>query len=88
MSQFSRHELDERWRQKLCTARQRYEEASDAFRIACEEHLGTLPTSDSTFAIAHARKVESAAMAEYMRILKIFTDLLLYGKAPEEPPPH
>ncbi|HTX36831.1 MAG TPA: hypothetical protein VME43_17500 [Bryobacteraceae bacterium] len=86
MSPFPKHELEDAWREKLRLARERYEEAAKAFRASWEEHSEGRPTTDSTFAIQHARKLESHALAEYMRVLKIFADLLLHGRVPEEPP--
>lgn len=86
MFPFPKHEQEDLWRGKLRLARERYEEAAKAFRTTWAEHFEPRPTTDSTFAIQHARKLESQALAEYMRVLKIFTDLLLHGKIPQEPP--
>ena len=81
-----RQELEDRWREKVRLACLRYEEAAKAFRATWHEHLDERPMADPAFAIEQARKVESEALAEYVRVLKIFSDLLLRGKIPEEPP--
>jgi hypothetical protein len=80
----SGRQLEAIWRERLRAARLRYDGAAKAFRDTWGEHLETRLTADPSFAILQARKVESAALAEYMRVLEIFTDLVLHGKMPAE----
>jgi hypothetical protein len=84
MSSPSRQELEEIWRQRVREARLRYEEACAAFRSTWGEHFETGLSADPTHAIQEARKVESQALAEYVRVLKIFTELVLRGEAPRD----
>ena len=74
--------LEDEWREKVRNARIRYEQATKAFRATWGEHFEERLTSDPTFAIEQSRKVESEALAEYVRVLKIFTDLVIHGKQP------
>jgi len=48
------------------------------------EHFESRLTADPTIAILQARNLESQALAEYMRVIKIFTDLTVHGKLPPE----
>jgi hypothetical protein len=84
MSSPSRQELEEIWRQRVRQARLRYEDASAAFRSTWGEHFETRLSADPMHAIQQARKVESQALTEYVRVLKIFTELVLRGKAPRD----
>jgi hypothetical protein len=44
------------------------------------------PGPDGRFALHLALQEESAARAKYMRVLRIFTRLILHGTPPEEDP--
>ncbi|PWU05908.1 MAG: hypothetical protein C5B51_13565 [Terriglobia bacterium] len=78
-----RQELENLWRGHLREARVRYEEASRLFRATWGEHFERRLTEDPTFAIQNARQAEVKALNEYVRVLKIFTDLVLHGKVPD-----
>jgi hypothetical protein len=41
-----------------------------------------IPYTDGSFAIARARRAESTALADWGRVLSIYTDLLVKGKIP------
>jgi hypothetical protein len=41
-------------------------------------------TADLTLAIQGARNIESQALSEYMRVLRVFADLVVHGKLPPE----
>ena len=79
-----RRAVEDLWRARLREARLRYEEASKAFRATFGEHFEHRLASDPTYAIQQARKTETQALAEYMRVLKIFTDLTVHGKMPPD----
>ena len=67
--------------------RERYTKAQAAFRATWEEHFEKYLTGDDpTLAIQQARRVESQALEEYMRVLKVFTDLVLRARIPTEEP--
>ena len=71
------------WRERLENARNRYEAAKAAVQDAGELQ-SQIPFPDGNFALAHALQAERYALAEFKRVLIIFNDLLLRGKAPEE----
>ena len=86
----SRRELEAAWYRRLSRARSRYEEK---FAIR-KEMVGKRsvwpidrePDPDGRFALHLALQEESAARTEYMRVLRIFTRLILHGTPPEEDP--
>jgi hypothetical protein len=80
----SKGELEDVWRERLREARLKYQEASKAFRATWGEHFEKGLTADPTLAIEQARNVETAALSEYMRVLRVFTDLIVHGKLPPE----
>ncbi len=81
----TRLQLEEFWSSNLAEARHRYHRAAgDYGRLlqSYDERRPDLnPPACSTLALT--REAESQALAEYMRVLKIFTDLILRGKVPE-----
>ena len=77
-------EGEESWHLKLLEAHSRYQAATTQYRRMLNEQPGGLsPGLDSS--LSHARETESQALAEYMRVLAIFTDLATHGKASGEP---
>jgi hypothetical protein len=80
----SKLELENIWRARVREARLKYEEASNAFRATWGEHFESKLTADPTLAIERARDVETAALCEYVRVLKIYTNLTVHGKLPPE----
>ena len=73
-------EGDESWHLKLLEAHSRYQTATTEYRRMLSGHPnGLAPGLDSS--LSHARETESQALAEYMRVLAIFTDLATHGKA-------
>jgi hypothetical protein len=70
-------ELDqEDWRKKLAEAETRYHEAVRDHAIAVDLRMG-----DDALAQAEERK--RATRAEYHRILRIFSDMVVRGKRPK-----
>jgi hypothetical protein len=61
------------WRKRLEAAESRYEEASAWLQAALEQGCGA----------AEARLRKTAARVEYLRVLRIFSDLVLRGRVPE-----
>ena len=79
----ARRDLEEAWRVRSEMARERYEMASRRYRkLLDEKPRGLIPRHDDPLALA--RHEESEALAEYMRILRLFTELTLHGRIPEE----
>jgi hypothetical protein len=81
----SRLEYEDLWLSRLAVANRTYRIASDRSRRITEKHsAGLTPVPNASFAIQQAREIELEARQEYTRILGIFTDLMLYGKAPDQ----
>ena len=78
-----RQTLEDRWRRQVHFAYSRYEAAKGAVDEA-RELRADAPSPDGVFALKHARRIETAALTEYKRVLQIFTDLLIDGKIPPE----
>lgn len=62
----------ELWRRRLVEAETQYSHAAAALQRAIAQHAGE----------AEARASKVVARAEYLRVLRIFSDLVLRGKAP------
>ena len=77
-------ELQEEWRARVNEARVRYARCSlDLREVAAEVRGELLPIEDGTCLLRKALKCQHAALAEYMRVLHIFTGLVMDGKIPE-----
>jgi hypothetical protein len=62
-----------------------YELASAEFDKALDrKYHGFILPPDGPFAGPQTRLQQSAALSEYLRVLRIFTDLLVSGKIPEK----
>ena len=85
-----RRELEAEWHQRLNRARSRYEEKLAIRKEMLAERsvwpINLQPDPDGRFALNLARQEESAARTEYMRVLKIFLQLILHGTPPKEEP--
>jgi DNA-binding NarL/FixJ family response regulator len=82
----SRLELQEQLRIRLRHASERYDDCSQRFSKVLEErNAGFFVAPDGSEAVRQARLQESVARDEYMTVLRIFTDLVLKGKLPDEP---
>lgn len=77
-------ELLEVWRMRADEARQAYQHAREAFKPAWDDHYSPKLTRDGSFAIQHASKVESEALAEWSRVLRIYSDLILHEIEPPD----
>jgi hypothetical protein len=69
----SRLAQQETWRKRLAEAEARYNEAAAELQQAVARQTG----------VVEARARVQAARAEYLRVLRIFSDLVFRGKAPE-----
>jgi len=77
--------MEEHWRDRLKSARQKYDLAVLHQRTVIDElNRWPLPAPDGSGAVRKALIQESAARNEYIRVLRIFTDLTLYGKVPKD----
>ena len=80
-----RQEVEEFWRRRLAEEKARYEVAVTRFQTASEDFRTQHATPpDGGFGVHLAITAESSARREYMRVLRLYTDLLLHGKIPDE----
>ena len=80
----SRKDIEDFWRARLQRAREQHQNAMDESRRAILDHaLGASEPPDGSFALQQLHTRESAALREYMRVLKVFTDLIVNDKIPE-----
>jgi hypothetical protein len=80
-STVARHELEDGWRLALREKLERYMAASEEYRRLMQDHPYVCPP-DPESALARAYLVESEALAEFTRVLRIFTDLIIHHPQP------
>ena len=83
----SRKELKLLWLERVSQARERYVFKTEICKMLMAERAVTFPNilpsyPDGTLALHHALQRESEALHEYMRVLRIYTDLVTFGKMP------
>ena len=79
----SRAELQQVWRTRLTESRTSYDLSVAQCRKVLKEQKFGMPAPDGSFAVRQAHLQESAARNDYMRVLQIFTDLVVRGKIPD-----
>jgi hypothetical protein len=88
----SRRELKAAWQQRLKRARSLYTEKAAIRKELLSERrvrvwpINLAPDPGVRFALHQALQEESAARTEYMRILRIFNELMREGTLPDEEP--
>ena len=81
----ARRELERTWATKLTEARVRYHHAAASYHMLSEEyHQSLISGPDGTEAIRKAHREEAAALREYTRVVRIFTDVVRKGRTPAE----
>ena len=79
----TRQELENSWRLRLEGAQVRYREANEQHKkLLQKQPEGKRRNPNSVLDLAH--RAESQALAEYARVLRLFTDFTVNGKLPEE----
>ena len=81
-SSITRQELEDSWRLRLEETLIRYREATQQYRKLLQAQPDGRPLNPDG-ALALARSAESQALADYMGVLRIFTELTVNGKMPE-----
>lgn len=81
----ARQALEEVWRDRLHEAEERFQKASEQYR-RLQQQLQTGPVRQpvSNRELQEALRLENEARLEYMRVLQIFTRLVLRGVQPPE----
>ena len=88
----SRLELLTKWQQYVNRARSRYELKAAICSELMRECVQAMPSQSTTFdpdgalALHHALQLESEARKDYMRVLRICTELTVHGVIPNEDP--
>jgi hypothetical protein len=75
--------VEDSWRQRLEKAQGCYRQATAQYRELLREYSQVTP-DEPDGALALARREESEALAEYIRVLRLFTELTVKGQMPEE----
>lgn len=71
------------WKRRVQVARERYDAAASHLnRVLSAGNAGFLQEPDGVLAVRDARLKESMARSEYMRVLRIFTELVLDRRLP------
>ena len=78
----TRKQIVAEWAELVRDAWARYEMADNAFQSALGQAITIMSVIGPTRAIQKARNAEGAALAEYVRLLRIFTELVVQGKVP------
>jgi hypothetical protein len=78
-------QVEQIWRAKFRQAQDRYQFATaNTRRLQAEYSTSSVPPADGDFAVRNALRNENEARSEYMRVLHVFTKLILHGERPEE----
>jgi CheY-like chemotaxis protein len=80
-SNLRRRELEGAWRQQLENAFERYCAAAEEYVTLLREGAGQCPRNE----LHRIMMAEAGELEEQSRILRIFTDLVMDGKLPDEP---
>ena len=79
-----RQELEELLRNRLADAKLRLEFARIHLNEVQRDFPFDDPSPDGQYAYRHALREENFALVEYHQILRVYTELLIDGKAPNE----
>lgn len=83
--QLSRYDLERLWRERVNGALVNYQRAKNlCSERVVELQTGMTPSPDGNLAVTWASHAESAALKEYLRVLRIFADLVVNGHIPNE----
>ena len=81
----SREEWEDLWRRRLETATEAQRRAAaEVKRIIESKGSGALSGPDGEFALQQALRVEGRTRADFVRVLRIFTDLILRRSKPPD----
>ena len=81
----TRGSLEDAWSMRLRIALTCYRLAANETRLMqAQRENGLMAEPDGSFAYRQALEKEKEALAEYRRILQIFSDLMLYHKIPND----
>jgi hypothetical protein len=85
MGDAKRNELENLWASRLQDARLRLEFAANYLKeVQGDIEADSVSVADGNFAFEKAVRAENSALAEYNRVLRIYTDLTVSGIIPDE----
>ena len=79
-----RSEMEELWRRRIAEAKLRFDSARSRTNAVVREFALDGTSADGRYAYRNAIRVENVALAEYNRVLRIYTDLMHDGIASDE----
>jgi hypothetical protein len=78
-----RYEIEEHWLSRLKLAEEAHRIAkTESWNVLKKFREGLYESKDGSFAVQQALSRESEARAEYLRLLRIFTDFTVNNKIP------
>ena len=80
----NKDELERHWKERLQNAKLELEHARDDLLAIKDQFSSGIDGPDGGYAYRQAICKETAALIEYSRVLRIYTDLAVHGKVPEE----
>lgn len=85
-----RRELEQLWRGRVAEAERRFKAARDRTNAVVRDFPVDGISPDGRYAYEQAVRHENAALAEYRRVVQVYTDLVTRGIVPgeDEGPPH
>ena len=79
-----RQESEELWRNRLASAKLRLDFARNYLNEVQRDFPIDDTSPDGQYAFRRALRAENVALAEFHRLLRIYTDLVMDGKIPPE----
>lgn len=81
----TRQELESLWRNRVRDARIRLDfSRSYLDEVRQDRRSGAIPEADGDYAYRRALRADRDALAEFRRVLRIFTELVVHGEVPNE----
>lgn len=81
----ARRSLETLWKSRSDDAKHKFDQARRELREV-ERAISSGTTEESACVYGNAVRAETAALVEYARVLRAYTDLVAYGKLPNEEP--
>ena len=79
-----RQQLEDLWCRRLGDSKLQLDFARNYLAEVQRDFPPDDTSPDGQYALQHALRAENLALAEYRRVLRIYTDLVMEGKLPEE----
>jgi hypothetical protein len=80
-----RRAMEKLWKDRSEDAKLKFDQACRELREV-ERAISSGTTEESAYVYRNAVRAETAALVEYARVLRAYTDLVAYGMIPNEEP--